>query len=312
MGIDNFKFVFFSLHLYRCFTYMVFAQMAMVSSHLLPLSVVRSMTICMRGFLSTANPSDIIEYEEVQVCVWSTLLPYLKLFYLPTKAGIMSQYSDCCGPPTPTTSGSCGDSQSEPTTPSPSSEERHALCTDNEHSLSRNETISSEYDQSQTLPPNIPGSEEGGIGGGLSFKPDSSGEKGASRWREVESLKQASLSMVLFFLHTKISRECHCKVLLEEDLVDFVTCLPWHVDAASRERAEQVVWELNSHIKLQPPRLFNLSRAVLAREHFGLEVVVKVNSPMELAREILDPSKLFTPLIFKPLSWTHHIVSDRT
>lgn len=106
----------------------------------------------------------------------------------------------------------------------------------------------------------------------------------------MKLLKRVSLSMVLFFLHTKMSRECHCKVLLEEDLVDFVTCLPWHVAAASKERAEQVVWELNSHIKLQPPRLFNLSRAVLARVHFGLDTVVRVNSPMELARKILDPA----------------------
>lgn len=94
--------------------------------------------------------------------------------------------------------------------------------------------------------------------------------------------------MALFFLHTKIARECHCKVLLEEGLVDFVTCLPWHMAAASQERAGQVVWELNSHLKLQPPRLFNLAGAVLAREHFGLEKVVRLHSPMELAREILD------------------------
>jgi hypothetical protein len=93
--------------------------------------------------------------------------------------------------------------------------------------------------------------------------------------------------LVLFFLHTKLSRQCHCKVLQEEGLVDFVTCLPWYVDTESRESAKQVVWELNCHVKPQPPRLFNLARAVLAKEYFGLEKVAKVHSPMELARELL-------------------------
>ena len=95
--------------------------------------------------------------------------------------------------------------------------------------------------------------------------------------------------MVLFFLHTKVSRECHCKLLTEEGLVDFVTCLPWHVDTTSREKAKEMVFELSGHLRLQPPKLSNLARAALAKMHFGLEKVVSVSS-MELARDFMNVS----------------------
>lgn len=265
---------------------MVYAQIAVVSSHLLPLDVIRSLTTCMQHFLSTANPSDIIEYEEDQVCVWATLLPYLKLFYLPTRASLQSP-NHCSG--TDTTSG-CSNTTGPQSESASDSEERLPMCIDKQRSLSHGDATSSEH-MPPTPPmssthsqPTAPCVEESWFSCG----PDQPGPEGAPRRLEVESLKQASLSMSLFFLHTKIARECHCKVLQEEGLVDFVTCLPWHVAAASRGGAEQVVWELNSHIKLQPPRLFNLARAVLAKEHFGLEKVVQIHSPMDLAREVLD------------------------
>lgn len=268
---------------------MVYAQLAVVSSHLLPPSTVRSITLSMRSFLSTADPSDIVEYEEDLMCVWATLLPYLKLFYLPAKAGASSQCDH-----SPSTS-VCSDAQGASTTLLPGSEDRHVVCTVDRPLTDNNTAVSSEHSQASDLEsPSSPDDDLAEMcleGRGSSLIPDSPQVKEALRWQDLESLKQVSLRMVLFFLLTKLARECHCKVLLEEGLVDFVTCLPWHVVAESKETAEQVVWELSSHVKLQPPRLFNLARAVLARAHFGLENVVSVHSPMELARELLDPSQ---------------------
>lgn len=264
---------------------MVYAQIAMISSYLLPLDVIRSLTTSMLSFLSTANPSDITEYEEDQVCVWATLLPYIKLFYLPRAS---SRRPDLCSS-TLTTSGSQSDNCSQ----NESAEMRHPVCIDSRCTLAQDN--SSKHDQARTVlksaspPPPIKVARSNSPRAARDEKwLPCDGPEEARRGQAVKSLKQASLSMALFFLHTKIARECHCKVLLEEGLVDFVTCLPWHMAAASQERAGQVVWELNSHLKLQPPRLFNLAGAVLAREHFGLEKVVRLHSPMELAREILD------------------------
>lgn len=298
---------------------MVFAQIAVASPHLIPVPAIRSIAGCMHSFLCTANPADIRDYEEDLLCVWATFLPYLKLFYLPvTRLPLLHCSAESTASPGPS------DSRRDPTSPFPSSvegklafvnhacasfggasdaglpglqrsssslrpgEEGIAFCQDSprqKRALGLQDKYSEGALEHQGVEQaSLDASEHHGIEQASLEALEAS----HSKHRDLESLKQASLNTILFFLLTKVTRECHCKVLQEEDLVDFVTCLPWHVGVASRERAEQVVWELNTHLKLQPPRLFNLAKVVLARMHFGLEKTVTIHSPMELAREMLD------------------------
>ena len=268
---------------------MVFAQIAVMSSHLLPGRFVEPITECTRAFLSTATPSDIIDYEEDQVCVWATLLPYLKLFYLPEEN--LSSHKN----------GSAGRLETEnhvavrqdvsvaEEADMPSSERRcHFQNLERTESCSMDnlqmehedyESFSTEQEPSMTLDNPLPQT---------SHSANHPPERNSEATTRLHSLQRVCLEMVLFFLRTKVARDCHCKVLTEEGLVDFVTCLPWHVDTAFREKAKGIVSELGGHIKLQPPKLSSLARAVLARMHFGLKKVVTVDSPMELARELMN------------------------
>ncbi len=291
---------------------MVFSQMAVVSAHLLPEKSIQPITESTRAFLSTATPSDIIKYEEDQVCVWATLLPYLKLFYIPRGGS-----SPPNRPPY----------HHDRSVASSAEVREKDSCFETGHSPAARQKVcacaAEDIDMQLCDPPSLD-CRLGSLSGGERNEPcsmiadskrkecDSSGfsayhdssdamdlgnplpqennpnRTSATGTTDIESLQRYSLEMVLYFLHTKVARECHCKVLTEEGLVDFVTCLPWHVDAASRTKAKDLVSELSGHIKLQPPRLSNLARAVLAKMYFGLEKVVSVDSPVELARELLN------------------------
>ena len=67
----------------RCTILVEFAQLVLVSPHLIPPPFISTLLSSMNQFLSDAHPSTITRYDEEQSCVWSTLLPYVKLFYLP-------------------------------------------------------------------------------------------------------------------------------------------------------------------------------------------------------------------------------------
>ena len=62
---------------------MVFAQLTLESPNLVPSQFIDTVLILMNKFLSETQPDIIRIYEQEQECVWATLLPYIKLFYLP-------------------------------------------------------------------------------------------------------------------------------------------------------------------------------------------------------------------------------------
>ena len=188
----------FKSTLCRCTILVEFAQLVLVSAHLVPSQFVDTILSHMSRFLSETQPEVITKYDEEQMCVWSTLLPYVKLFYLPehcTRAAVSQSHS--------------------------------------------------------TL-----------------------------------RLRHTSTNMMLFFLHSKVGRDSTCEILIKEGLLDYVTALPWYVDSESQERARALVYELGSHVRLQPPRLCSIAQAKLARLYFGLEEVVKFCSPVDLIRRI--------------------------
>lgn len=152
----------------------------------------------MDQFLSEIQPSVIAKYEEDQMNAWSTLLPYIELFYSP----YLHQY-------------------------------------------------------------------------GISDEP---------------SLRQASVNMILFFLHSKFCRDYVCEILVKEGLLDYVVALPWNVEPEFEGPAKALVSELGSHVRLQTPSLCSIAKAKLAKMYFGLRKIIKSCSPVDLIRSVqADP-----------------------
>ena len=120
----------------------------------------------------------------------------------------------------------------------------------------------------------------------LLYLPQHSGQHSVSSCQQLRELTQASEKIILFFLHSKMSREYAHDILVKEGLMDYVTALPWHVSKESRTLAKSVVSELHSHVRLQPPKLCSIVQAKLARLHFGLERVVSCHSPVDLIRSL--------------------------
>lgn len=185
----------------RCTILVEFAQLVLVSPHLIPSIFIDVILNNMNQFLSETHPSQITKYDEEQCCIWSTLLPYIKLFYLP------------------------------------------------DHQLHHTAVILNSHP---------------------SFRP----------------LLRASVNVNLFFLHSKVGRDYTCKVLIKEGLLDYVIALPWYVDLEFQERAKALVYELGSHVQLQPPRLCSIAQAKLAKIYFGLERVIQFYLPVDLIRNI--------------------------
>lgn len=71
---------------------------------------------------------------------------------------------------------------------------------------------------------------------------------------------------------------------VDNDTVDFVTCLPWYLHQGSRaqQQACKLVAHLGEELQLQPPSLLNIAKARLASMHFGLKKVLKVYSIQDL------------------------------
>lgn len=180
----------------RCFTLVVLAQLILVSPKLMPKALLGTVCAYMNKFLQKGLPVEIRKYEEDQVCVWATLLPYLKLLYLPNCPRAFP-----CDP-------------------------------------------------------------------------------------FLTQLQLLSMDTILFFLHTKIIQENHRSILLKEGVLDFVVCLPWHVPLELTERAKALLCELSSHVQLEPPKLFNIAKAKLAKLCFGLEKVVSMLTVRDILSEV--------------------------
>lgn len=74
------------------------------------------------------------------------------------------------------------------------------------------------------------------------------------------------------------------KVLEDEEMGDFVVCLPWFLPSGSKPqlRACELVKSLANFVKLEPPSLANIARAKLAADTFGLEHMLSVYSIHDL------------------------------
>jgi len=94
----------------------------------------------------------------------------------------------------------------------------------------------------------------------------------------------------VFSLQNMLSGTQVREILIQEELVDYVVCMPWYVPPGShaQNRARELVSYLGQTMQLQPPRLVTMVRAKLAALHFGLEKVLRTTSIHALLAEILS------------------------
>ena len=118
----------------------------------------------------------------------------------------------------------------------------------------------------------------------LAFVPIASGPLS----HEMRTLQTLSLELIVFSLQNMLGRPNHRKVLLQENLLDYIVCMPWFVPEPVKPRVQELVQMLASYpdMNMQPPTLLCGARAILAKAHFGLEKAVAL-SVGEIVTKIL-------------------------
>ena len=109
---------------------------------------------------------------------------------------------------------------------------------------------------------------------------------------ETQTVRQLQLLCIeagVFSLQNMLSGNQTREILIQEELVDYVVCMPWYIPPGSRAqtRAHELVSCLHQTMQLQPPRLVTMVRAKLAALHFGLEKVLRTTSVHALLAEVL-------------------------
>ena len=98
----------------------------------------------------------------------------------------------------------------------------------------------------------------------------------------IESLRIFSVDVLLQYLLNSLGRSIHVEIIIQENLVDFVTCLLWIVPAGSKGRARRILSELAKFQQIQPPSLVSITKAYLAKAKWGLKRLMDINSISEL------------------------------
>ena len=94
---------------------------------------------------------------------------------------------------------------------------------------------------------------------------------------------------VIIALLTMLVTENHRRVLVREQLVDYIICLPWHTSGRVQERAMELVAMVREvpDVPYRPPSLLNLAKGAASMYFCGLDKVMRLSVP-ELARELWD------------------------
>ena len=91
--------------------------------------------------------------------------------------------------------------------------------------------------------------------------------------RIMTELKQLCIEFGVLHTHCILSDTYTKNSLLKSELLNYIVCLPWVLADGSeaQRRAQALVASLAEEMELQPPPLLTLSRAKLAKIHFGLK-----------------------------------------
>ena len=97
------------------------------------------------------------------------------------------------------------------------------------------------------------------------------------------------LELSVISLQNMLSRSDHREVLVKEEMLDFITCLPWYIDEASKAHSRAVdlvsMIRTSSDVHFKVPSLVNMSKAAVAKYYCGLVKAVKKSVP-ELLLEL--------------------------
>lgn len=106
--------------------------------------------------------------------------------------------------------------------------------------------------------------------------------------KEMRELEDLCVEAGAFSLQNMMLCDTIRELLIAEHLLDFVVCLPWHLDKNTKayKRACELNTFLAEKMQMEPPSLVNMAKAKLAATHFGLEKVTTL-SVHELALEIM-------------------------
>ena len=111
-----------------------------------------------------------------------------------------------------------------------------------------------------------------------------------SKWRSLseDDIPMRCLEVVVLGLQIVLEGERERQVLVKQGLLEYLTCLPWHMPKGSmaHQRAKSLVDMVGSHIVLQPPSLNVIVKAKLAVTCLGLEKVLKSDS-RQIIEELL-------------------------
>lgn len=106
----------------------------------------------------------------------------------------------------------------------------------------------------------------------------------------ITTTQKLSLQLMIFSLQNMLGREKHRQVLMEENLLDYITCMPWFVPKSLQQQAKDLVQMLanSPDVNMQPPKLVNITRACLANNccGLGLENAVRLSAG-EIATRLL-------------------------
>ena len=111
---------------------------------------------------------------------------------------------------------------------------------------------------------------------------------------DLRKMHTLSLKLMIFSLQNMLGRTKHCEVLIQENLLDYVTCMPWFVPQPLKQQAKELVRMLANfpNVNMQPPQLLSVAKASLAKNcpGLGLEKVTRLSAG-EIATELLPPDK---------------------
>ena len=106
--------------------------------------------------------------------------------------------------------------------------------------------------------------------------------------RKMRDLESVCIEFGVLSLHAMLCSIFSRDMLVQEDMVDYIVCLPWNITKPekAREDARELVSFLRQKLQLQPPPLLTMVKAKLAAMHFGLERVLRAQSVHELLAEL--------------------------